>query len=731
MIDVRHGDGAPALDSAGAAGPAAATAADGRSGQDYANPFLGPASFGPEDGGVFFGREIEAGMLSTLVLANRVSFLYAASGAGKSSLLAARLQPILEMRGWLPVEIRLSNEPVAAARQAVMLQAVLHPELELACLDELIALVGEQIPLPDVPDAVQRLPNAMPAKRRMLQRRVFELAGEKAPALPMLARLARGGLAASDYFDALRIAVAEGPGELALGATLPLAWLRGLLTDPAVVLGHQRLVQRLVNSGPGLLPLLDALDQVAERSVRSFPLVLIFDQFEELFTRFADVDPSRRGTDHRTDHLVPEAGHMADWRQRQALTDELAALFGTTAQGQPARARPHRLLISLREDFIAELAALPQVAVPGPDNAFRLAHLAADYARLAITQPLEQYGWRAEPACVDAVVEGLLRENRYVEAAPLQVVCSRLWKAAHEPSAGGAPLPVPVSHERIIRRTTLMDTLEGVPSILSRYFSEELEQGVDALVRHEVLDLLAPLITANGKRNIVEKRTLLSAPFHDGVTRARALQFLLEHNFVRVEWRLRSEFVEIAHEFQIASMLAELARREQRSSERSLQRALAELTHRQRALGGILASGELGQDEFGLLHEVYCDRELHGRIAWTAELRQLMLRAALFHAREAGRDAVRTWVRDAAADTDADGTASWQALRAQLTRRDRQQPLTRAEWDRLTGQWAGLSAHDLAAPTLLHAAVAYSNDDGRDRLRALVRTALTAGGRAP
>jgi len=694
---------------------------DGRDGPDYGNPFLGPISFGPEDGGVFFGREVEAGMLTTLVLANRVSFLYAASGAGKSSLLAARLQRMLEARGWLPVEIRLSNDPLAAARQAVLLQAVLHPALELACLKDLIALVGERIPLSEVSEAVEKLSNTMPAKRRMLQRRIFELGGQKAPALPMLARLARGGLAAADYLDALRMVVAEGPGELALGETLPLAWLHGLLTDPAVVLGHQRLVQRLVQSGPGLVPLLDALDAVAERSVRSFPLVLIFDQFEELFTRFADVDPSRRG-EQGPDRLTPDFDRMADWRHRRALTDELAALFGVTADGVPAPARPHRLLISLREDFIAELSALRQVAVPGQDNAFRLSHLTPEHARLAITQPLRQYGWRMAPDCVEAVVNGLIRENRYVEPAPLQVVCARLWLASQAQGASDPPKVHDDSHE--IRHTALQDLLGGVPLILSRYFTEELDLRLDALVRHEVIDLLAPLITANGKRNIVEKRTLLTAPFHDGATRARALEFLLEHNFVRVEWRLRSEFVEIAHEFQITSMLAELARRDQRPSERSLQRALAELTHRQRAQGGILASGDLDKDEFLLLHEVYCDAELQGRIAWTPDLRLMMLRAALFHARGDGRTEVRKWVRDALADAGSAGTETWQSLRAQLWRRDENQPLTRAEWDRLLGQWSGLTPQDLSAPALLCAAVTYSNGDSRGHLRALVRAAL-------
>lgn len=68
--------------------------ASGAQGLD--GPYVGPRPFARDDAGVFFGRDREIRELLSLVVAHRVVLLYAASGAGKSSLLAAGLVPDLE-----------------------------------------------------------------------------------------------------------------------------------------------------------------------------------------------------------------------------------------------------------------------------------------------------------------------------------------------------------------------------------------------------------------------------------------------------------------------------------------------------------------------------------------------------------------------------------------------------------------------------------------------------------
>ena len=60
------------------------------------NPYVGPRPFERQDRDRFFGREREASEVLSLVIAHRVLLLYAPSGAGKTSLLKARLIPLLE-----------------------------------------------------------------------------------------------------------------------------------------------------------------------------------------------------------------------------------------------------------------------------------------------------------------------------------------------------------------------------------------------------------------------------------------------------------------------------------------------------------------------------------------------------------------------------------------------------------------------------------------------------------
>jgi hypothetical protein len=69
------------------------------------NPYVGPRPFERQDRGRFFGRDHEASEVLSLTIAHRALLLYAQSGAGKTSLINARLIPLLEEKGFevLPV----------------------------------------------------------------------------------------------------------------------------------------------------------------------------------------------------------------------------------------------------------------------------------------------------------------------------------------------------------------------------------------------------------------------------------------------------------------------------------------------------------------------------------------------------------------------------------------------------------------------------------------------------
>ena len=65
-----------------------------------ANPYIGPRPFGREQANRFFGREGEARDLEAEVRAFRFVWLFAQSGAGKSSLIEAGLKPRLEKKAF-------------------------------------------------------------------------------------------------------------------------------------------------------------------------------------------------------------------------------------------------------------------------------------------------------------------------------------------------------------------------------------------------------------------------------------------------------------------------------------------------------------------------------------------------------------------------------------------------------------------------------------------------------
>ena len=72
---------------------------------DVNNPYVGPRTFTHREKDLFFGREGEARDLRSLVIAERLVLFYAQSGAGKSSLINARLVPQLIDEGFVVLPI--------------------------------------------------------------------------------------------------------------------------------------------------------------------------------------------------------------------------------------------------------------------------------------------------------------------------------------------------------------------------------------------------------------------------------------------------------------------------------------------------------------------------------------------------------------------------------------------------------------------------------------------------
>ena len=76
---------------------------------ERSNPYVGPRTFEEQDGDYFFGRDEEAKALRSLILGHRLVLFYATSGAGKSSLVNARVVPDLRREQFMPLRARVSS----------------------------------------------------------------------------------------------------------------------------------------------------------------------------------------------------------------------------------------------------------------------------------------------------------------------------------------------------------------------------------------------------------------------------------------------------------------------------------------------------------------------------------------------------------------------------------------------------------------------------------------------
>lgn len=136
--------------------------------------------------------------------------------------------------------------------------------------------------------------------------------------------------------------------------------------------------------------------------------VLIFDQFEELFTHFED-----------------------RWRDRGAFVDDLGNALDAD--------RRLRVLLVMREEF---LAGIDTYATRLPERArsrFRLEPLKRPAAMLAVQGPLTKTGRRFAPEAAEKLVSQLLQlpapggvrhiEGEFIEPLHLQVVCQNIWES--------------------------------------------------------------------------------------------------------------------------------------------------------------------------------------------------------------------------------------------------------------------------------------------------------------
>jgi WD40 repeat protein len=373
-------------------------------------PYVGPRPFEKDEERLFFGRDREARDLISLIIANRVFILYSQSGAGKSSLLNAKVITGLEKQ-------QCQVLPIARV------QGKLPLTLNEGQIRNIFSL------------------NALLSLR------------DAAPNLSM------------DELSSFTIA-------------------------------------------EFIAPLYKSRDDDEE------PIVLLFDQFEELFTFY----------EYR-------------WKDRALLIAEIVEALSKFPE--------LKVVFSLREDYIAKLDSYI-LEFPNRLRArYLLERLPEGPATRAIVGPVETSNRRYDDGVAEAIVQDLLEtqsrdiqgrpvivRGEYVEPVQLQVVCSNLWSS------------VPAD-KKVITRRDLEDS-GSVNQALGKFYDTSLakiasETHVSELEIRRWFE--KALVTPAGTRGTVFRDTQLTAGIPNPVIDA-----LENCHLIRGDWRAGAQWYEITHD---------------------------------------------------------------------------------------------------------------------------------------------------------------------------------------
>ncbi len=346
-------------------------------------PYKSFLSYDTEDKDIFFGREDDIKILSSMISTSRLTLLYAQSGVGKTSLLKAGIIPELEEGGYTPILVRFEKDPIKS------LYATLESHLK-------------------------------------------------------------------HKIDA--------------------------------------------SKDKSIIEVIEKIQEFWNKRV-----ILIFDQFEELFT----IDYLRK--------------------KRNSFVEQISQYINSD--------KPFiRLVFSIREDFLAELDVFRLSSVNPFQNRYRLLPLTKENAKKAIENPIGSaigLNYRYESKCLDSILNEITNWEGYVEPSQLQIVCDRLWGERDEINK--------VITFQSYRR------LGRVKDILQYYLQDYLRRTIPLHLYRASEELLKLLVTKRGTRNYVGEDTLREK-FSNSKYISEVFERLINGRIIQRERRLEDTWIYLTHE---------------------------------------------------------------------------------------------------------------------------------------------------------------------------------------
>jgi hypothetical protein len=293
-------------------------------------------------------------------------------------------------------------------------------------------------------------------------------------------------------------------------------------------------------------------DVLKDESGQTLTPFLIFDQFEEIFTLAQSDDIGRA----RAARFIQDLADLVENRpprefEERLETDETAAERFDFARSD------YRVLIALREDYLAPLESLKKAMPSIAQNRLRLAPMTGKQALAAVMQPGKGLvNEEVAAAIVRFVAGGAELQNAEVEPALLSLVCRELNDARLTQG----------------RNEISSDLLDGSQNtILSNFYERSLADQPPA-VRRIIED---QLLTASGFRENIAEERLLAAFTAAGVP-ATVLATLVNRRLLRIEERLDVRRVELTHDVLCAVVKASRDLRQEREVREASDRLLEE-----------------------------------------------------------------------------------------------------------------------------------------------------------
>jgi conflict system STAND superfamily ATPase len=286
------------------------------------------------------------------------------------------------------------------------------------------------------------------------------------------------------------------------------------------------------------------LEIVRTSATNTYP-VLVFDQFEQLFTLF----------------------------DRSALPLQ-SAILGAIFDIINDDALRAKVVIAIREDFLAKLEVLAKGYPRVFDNRVLVKQLNAQSARNAIRSPFgppnpfRSQLTEALAGIISADLEGE-SSTGLIHPTHLQIICSRLWDEYANTRKEIGPEE--------------FKTLGGVPGIIGGYLESQLG-GLDAVRKAQAVWCLGGLITESGTRDVVSEgklqELLVKTGKMEGAALSATLEFLQKQRLVNVTPRRDTLYYEIASEYLIPPVRRELQVLRLEEEKRELTRKEREKTDR-------------------------------------------------------------------------------------------------------------------------------------------------------